>query len=269
MHSATRGAGRPRIHSQGPRLAAYRADGVGVARMNWAKASAEYRSAKGYDYSARMDDEEQVPLGLLERGPLKPDPDEVRGSTELSKRSKKNKKKKKATPQPEVRKKQSTPSEGRPEIIKASRRTRARGSRGTSIAETIKLEAMRSGRTVAEVAAARMPDASPRPTSPASTPRASAITSSGKSKVPRRPAPPPQAAPSSRRAVQPAQIGGPKRQRDAAEANRRGLSVEQLKAERRRVAEEDLALHEEAVRLGISVKQLRKQLADDTTGGQG
>jgi hypothetical protein len=57
----------------------------------------------------------------------------------------------------------------------------------------------------------------------------------------------------------PARSVAGRRQRTAAEAARRGISVEQLVAERRAAAADDLRLHDEAVSLGITVKELRRR----------
>jgi hypothetical protein len=62
-----------------------------------------------------------------------------------------------------------------------------------------------------------------------------------------------------RRTTVPVSKAARRRGRTAAEAARRGISVEQLVAERRATAAEDLRLHEEAVRLGITVKELRRR----------
>ncbi len=49
-----------------------------------------------------------------------------------------------------------------------------------------------------------------------------------------------------------------KRQRDEAEARRLGISIEQLMRRRQAEAAANQALHDQAVQLGITVKELRR-----------
>lgn len=65
--------------------------------------------------------------------------------------------------------------------------------------------------------------------------------------------------PSRRAGVKRVTAAADKRSRDAEVARSLGISVEELKALRRAKAETDLVLHDQASRLGITVKELRRR----------
>ena len=199
--------------------------GFAVARMNWTRASSQVHMARAYDYSARADDADHAVLG-------RPDVDAVKGRTPSA--------------PPKKRKTASTASR------RAAPPRSPTRSASLSTAEALKEEARRSGRPLHEVVASHIPEPpKPRRRRKPLLPRPEPKVEWGSGSRPL-------AAPTLIPAAPPKPTKG---ERTQAEAERRGISVEALLDERRQKAAADVALHHEANRLGITVKELRARLA--------
>jgi hypothetical protein len=126
-----------------------------------------------------------------------------------------------------------------PKQRKPPRATRASPPPPTSVKERLRRQAAASGRSLQEVAGG--------------APRSSGRTSK-----------PPQGKPAATRGdpvVAPTPKRKAKAERDLAEASRRGITLDQLLADRRRIAAANVALGAEAKRLGITAKELRRRRA--------
>lgn len=159
-----------------------------MPRMNWSRASNEYKYAQSYDYSARLDDAERASgrpdsdEGEVASIGVDPDPlaigaRPVRFGGARAQQGKQLK--------PREKKSATTPANTRKPRRTKKPKSAAKQSR--SAADAIKEEARRTGRSVAEVLEAQSRSADTRPPPPKkarSTKSTSLVVSSGKARGP-------------------------------------------------------------------------------------
>lgn len=218
--------------------------------MNWDRARREYRAAIAFDYSARQDE--------LERG--------VSELDRWERRPKRRPTAKTSTPGSGTKRPSDVPT-AVDNILRSHLKNAAkRAGTNRSTLYWQRIERYRAGEPIESIVGptVKVPEAvsaQRKQQPPATRPSGKAVVSSGRDRPPPRTS---GGASIARKKTGPApRRKQSKRARAVEEAQRRGISVQQLQQERRQKAAADLALSERAKALGISTKELRKRLAAD------